>query len=188
MIFSDLFESYKTINISVYTIILIAALVLGLLIFLVGVILYLLKKIKFLTKIRYGFGGKPLFSFLVVLGVTIAIPLTMYASLRSVNVIKMARAEKDVIIEVSSFEKEEDLYNVSFMAIPTLDGKSWADKVYTVTWYIEGEIILEKIEKDRDSKHPSYFITQLPSGEYKVKVSVESENFHVVEIEHITLE
>jgi energy-coupling factor transporter transmembrane protein EcfT len=184
----EIFGTTQSVNISIYTLIIIGAIIIGIVFFLVGVILYLVKRIKILTKVRFGFGGKPLFSLLILFGVIVAIPLTMYAAQHSVDLIKLARAERDVIVEFNVAGKTDGVYEVVFIAVPTLDGEAWLDKSYTVTWYIQGEVTLEKVEKDRNRDAPSYFVTDLPSGTYKVKVTVESEGFSIVKVEELTLE
>lgn len=160
-------------------IVVITFILLLLLILLVGVIVHLVRRVRLLSKMRYGFGGKPLFSTLIVLGVAIAIPLTLAASYRSVEFINYARAERDVLMEVSEIKLYDDVYRVSFMAFPTLDDEIWGGKTYTITWQIKGDIAFEKVEKNRSEGKPSYFVKELSSGDYTVIVIVESEDFRV---------
>lgn len=187
MVLSNILENSQTVNISLYPLLIIAALGLGIVFFLAGVIFYLLRKINFLTKMRFGFAGKPLFSLFVFFGIVLAIPITMYASFQTIDFIKLARAKKEVMVEMYSSKKEEDLYEVAFLAVPTIDGDPWLDGFYEVTWYVQGVVVVEKIEKNRSSASPSYFVIDLPPGEYKVKVQVEGDDFNVVKTEDLIL-
>ena len=188
MTLSELVENSNTVSIPLYTLIIIVVVVFGVISLLVGAIIHLVKKIRFLTKIRYGFGGKPIFSFLVVFGMAITIPLTMYAFFKTVDVINRARAPREVFIEIYSEKKREGVYDVTFMAIPKINNKAWLDKSYTMKWYIEGKVTFEKIEKNRAIDNPSYFVKELPRGTYKIKVLVESDDFSVMKIEELILD
>ena len=115
------FQSLKSQNVSLFTLIIIVIVALAAIFFLGALTFKFARKIRDLTKQRYGFGGKPIFSLFVVLTITIAIPLTLYASYRSVEVVKFARAEKDVVVEMQVVKKRKNLYSVSFMAIPVID-------------------------------------------------------------------
>jgi len=185
---SEILEGNRTVAVPVFTLLILIISAVGLIVFLVAAILYLIKKIRFLKKVRYGFGGKPLFSFIIVLGSIIFVPVLMYAVSRSFSIINLARADRDVIVEIHPEEEKDGFYNVSFMAIPRINNIVWFDKSYKITWYIEGEVSLEKVERDRTSENPSYFVTNLPRGRYDIKVQVESENFNLVELRELELE
>ena len=185
---SDTFWANKTISVSLITIVFAVALVAAILFFLVSVIISLIKKQKVLTKIRYGFGGKPLFSLLIVLALVFAIPLTLYASWHSIEIRNQAKAKKDAIISIDSKQKDAENYSVSFMAIPTIDDVMWAGKIYTMKWRIEGATTFEKVETGRSQEEPSYFIKELQRGTYIVKIIIESENFGVEKDQTLKLE
>ncbi|MBN2016171.1 hypothetical protein JW766_05045 [Candidatus Dojkabacteria bacterium] len=175
----------NTINIPSFVLVVGGVLLFGIIVFLVSIIVYLSKKIRFLTKMRFGFGGRPIFSILAILAIALAIPLTYYASSRSIEIVNLARAERDVTIEVQKIEVYEGLYDVSFMAIPTVDGEAWGEKSYEITWMVEGPLTFEKKESERSIKAPSYFRKELPSGTYELKVVVESEGFKVVKTQYL---
>lgn len=185
---SSFSENIKLKNVSLFAFIIFGAVTISIIIFLSTLTIRLTKKVNELSKVRYGFGGKPIFSLLVVLGVTIAIPLTLYASQKSIESIKLARAERDVIIELNKTKKSDNMYTISFMAVPTIAGEAWSNKVYSITWIIEGKVNFEKIEKDKTLQNTSYFKKDLPIGSYKIKVLVESENFRVIKYEEMILE
>lgn len=185
---SVFFENIKLKNVSLFAFIIFGLIAISIIFFLSILTVRLTKKVKELSKVRYGFGGKPIFSILIILGVTVAIPLTLYASQKSIESIKLARAERDVIIELNKTKRGDNMYSISFMAIPTINGEAWSTKVYSITWIVEGQVDFEKVEKDRTLQNTSYFKKDLPSGSYKVKVLVESENFKVEGTEEMILE
>ncbi|MBU0976464.1 MAG: hypothetical protein ABIE03_07915 [Patescibacteria group bacterium] len=156
--------------------------------FLTAAMVHLSKKVRILTKIRYGFGGKPIFSMLVFLFIVLSIPLTLFASSKSINMIQKASAQKDILVEIQDVGKLNEDHFVSFMTVPYVDETAWAGKTYTVSWEIRGEIDYEKMEKDVNQSNPSYFKKLLPNGKYRVKVVVESDNFRVQRFEDFVLE
>lgn len=181
-------QNSDTVPVPLSVLILTAVFIVIIIFGLVGVILFLARRIKVLSKVRYGFGGKPLYSFMIVLGIAIAIPMTLFASYRSVEMINYARAERDVIVEVDAEPINEDLYEASFLAFPTIDGTVWAGKKYTVTWQVTGPVSFSQVEKDRSKENPSYITKELPSGEYEVIVLVESDAFRVRKEESLKLQ
>ncbi len=183
--FTDLM---KNKDVPLFTFVLVSAILGSLIVFFLGLSIYFYKKIKDLTKVRYGFGGKPIFSFLIVLFIAVSIPITYFASKESVNYIFEARMERDVEIIVDELSKDGDIYYISFMAIPYINNVSWSNKSYNITWRIEGEYSFEKVEMARSVEYPSYFVKKLKSGEYTITVTVESENYKVIKQKRITLE
>jgi amino acid transporter len=185
---STFFENIKSTNVSFFTLIIIVVISIAIIFFLGAVIIYLYRKIKDLTKMRYGFGGKPIFSLLIVLCVIVTIPLTFYASQKSIETVKIARAQKDVLVEIQSVKLYDDVYSVAFMAVPTIDGEPWQGKEYDITWQVYGEVSFEKVEKERSLSSPSYFVNELKNGSYEVRVTVESKDFRVVKTEELVLD
>jgi hypothetical protein len=143
--FSDYLNSQ---NIPLYTLVILFAIFLAIVIFLFIVIIYLYKKVRKLTIIRYGFGGKPIFSIFVLFALVVFLPFTMYSVHKSVEYINYANATKDALLSIYIDQKALDLYSVSFTAVPMINGKPWGDKVYDVTWNIQGVVTFEKIEKN----------------------------------------
>lgn len=178
--------STSTTNIDVLRIIIVSLLVL--LVILLAIVGLLIRRIKRITKVRYGFGGKPLFSLLLVLGIAIAIPLTLRASLNTVDYVNMATAEKEIIVNIHEISREEERYEVAFMAVPRINGVSWKDRSYSITWIVEGPISFQKEEDNRSSERPSYFVKELIAGTYNLKVTVKGENFDLTQEESFTLE
>ncbi|MDD3647354.1 MAG: hypothetical protein PHS44_02535 [Candidatus Dojkabacteria bacterium] len=181
-------ENFETIDIPFPLFIAIIVVATSIVFFLTAAIIHLSRKIKVLSKMRYGFGGKPIFSILVFLFVVISIPLTLLASSRSIDLIQKASVSKDVLIEVQDLGTKNNYHEVAFLAIPYVDDIAWAGNVYTVTWEIRGNIDYEKIEENVSSSNPSYFKKTLAAGTYKVKVLVEGDDFRVQKFEDFILE
>lgn len=188
MSITNLIENVKTAEVPVFTLFIVVAFALGILMLCISIIIHLVRKVRVLAKARYGFGGKPLFSIIIVLMLLVFLPITMYATYKSIDYINLARAERDVIVEIRTEKVTDEIYQVVFMAVPTIDGTAWQDKDYDITWHIEGEVILEKVEKNKNSENPSYFVTELPRGSYRIKVQVESEDFNVIKTEEMSIE
>lgn len=184
----EFLENIKTQNISLFVVLIFAFLAIALIVFLSGFSLYLFRRVKELSKVRYGFGGKPIFSILIVVGVAIAIPLTYYASSTTVDYVKYASGEKDVVIDFIMQKKDTDTYSVSFVAVPTVDKEPWKGRKYEVQWVVEGKIEFEKYETERSQEEPSYFTKELPLGTYSVTVHVTGRNFDVSKEEILILE
>ncbi len=185
---SNFFQNLKNQNISLFSFFIIAILLLTIIVFLIIAIIYLYKKIKYLTKVRYGFGGKPLFSLLIVFGVMVAIPLTYYSAQQSVNYVNLALGKKDAIIKISIIEREEEVCLVSFLAIPTIDGESWGNNEFTITWDIQGVSDYKKTEVDRDKENPSYFSVKMLKGTYNIHIVIEGKNFYLEKDEVVVIE
>lgn len=149
--------------------------------FLVGLLIYYYKKFKDLKRIKFGFGGKPIFSVLIFLLIAVAIPLTYMASKETADIVRRARAEKEVKVTVNEIKKEKDKILVSFIAVPYIDDESWVGRDYDILWEVEGVKSFNKLETKVNKKNPSYFTKLLPSGDYKVRVEVTGEDFKVVE-------
>lgn len=184
----SIFENIENQNVPMFTVIMLLLISVALIIFLSGFSLYLYRKVKDMSKMRYGFGGKPIFSILLVLGIALAIPLTYKASQTTIDYVKYASAKKDVLIEIVDTKIDEDLYEVSFIAIPRIDGESWKDKNFDIRWKISGAEIITKTEKKRNVNKPSFFTKDLPPGVYIVEVLVEGDDFYVSKVEEFTLE
>ncbi len=184
---SEVSEKINSINVPLYTLIIVGAVSISLMIFLSFVVVRLFKKVKDLSKVRYGFGGKPIFSFFIIIITIIAIPLTYYASQNSIETIKLANAEKDVVVKFYKEKKTKSIYSVSFMAIPTINGEYWRDKEYEIKWKVTGDLSFEKVETQRSIENPSYFTKELPKGVYDVEVFVESEKFKVVKTKDLVI-
>lgn len=185
---SIFFQNLKAKNISLFSFFIIAILLLTIIVFLLIVLIYLYKKVKYLTKVRYGFGGKPIFSILIVFGIMVAIPLTYHSAQQSVDYVNFALSKKDAIIKVDIIDKQEDLYLVSFLAIPTIDGESWGDNEYTITWDIQGESDFRKIETSKSKENPSYFSVKISKGTYNIQIIIEGESFYLEKDEIIVVE
>jgi energy-coupling factor transporter transmembrane protein EcfT len=175
-------------EVSLFTFILALSIAVAVVFFLLAIIWRLSKKIKVLSKMRYGFGGKPLFSILTLLFLTLAIPLTLFAAQKSIDYVNVARADKDVLVEIYSDKVNENLYEVSMLAIPFVDDVAWAGKSYTMDWSITGEVHINRKEEERDSDNLSYITEELPSGSYKIKVVVQSEDFKVIRSQELELD
>jgi hypothetical protein len=184
---SNLITNLKDTNISTFTLLIVVLVALGVIFFLFSLTLFYAKKVRQLSRPRFGFGGKPLFSFLLVIGLVVAIPLTLYASYSSIEYIQYAQSEKDAIVNID-VEKIEDRHEITFYAIPLVEGNPWGDKTYTITWMIEGPVSFEKIEEDRTKDHISYFTKSLPPGTYRVSVTIENPNFNIEKYQELIVE
>jgi len=185
---SKLFQNLKAQNISLFTFTILALFVLAIFVFLTITIIYLYKRVKYLTKVRYGFGGKPLFSLLIVFGIIAAIPLTFYSAQRSVDYVNLALAEKDAIIQVDIIDREDDFYLVSFLAVPIINDTAWGDDEYTITWDIQGNSTFRKVEMNRSKDRPSYFAYKIIKGTYNINIIIESQNFYMEKEEVVIIE
>jgi len=185
---STIFQNLKSQNISLLTLVIIGIFLLIVIVVLSTFFNYLYKKVKYLTKVRYGFGGKPIFSLLIVFGIMAAIPLTYHSAQQSVDYVNQALAKKDALIRINVIERKDELYDVSYLAVPTINGEAWGDDVYTITWSIEGPTSLKKIEKEKDKDHPSYFIGTVFKGYYEVHVIIEGEEFYLEKTEKVIIE
>lgn len=178
----------KQIGIPLYTLIIIGMVLVSIVFALLSVVWYLLRKVRVLSRVRYGFGGKPLFSLLLLVGISIAIPMTLVASKQTVDYINYASAQKDVVINISQEIQPDGKYKVVFMAYPTVDGVTWAGHKYNITWKIYSEnYSFEKVEEERGKDFPSYFEKELPYGQYVVAISVEGYNFNVSKEQELIL-
>jgi len=168
------------VDIPLYTLVIAGVVLVAVVFALLSVVFYLLRKVRVLSRVRYGFGGKPLFSILVLAGITLSIPFTLFASRQTIDYVNYASAEKDVVLELSEKLQSDGNFEVTFMAFPTVDKEVWADHKYDIQWKVEGnQISFEKIEENRSKQNRSFFVKVLPPGEYLVSVNVVSSNFNV---------
>jgi heme/copper-type cytochrome/quinol oxidase subunit 2 len=177
----------NVIQVHLYTILVIGFLFVGLIVFLIGIILRLVKKAKAMERVRYGFGGKTLFSILIVGLLVVALPLSLYSVMHTTEMRKIAEAEKEVYIDIQSVRQEDKEYSVSFIAIPIINQDVWGKYTYTIEWNITGPISFTKIEKERNIDRPSYFKKDLPKGEYTAVVKVTSKEFSLIETKKFSL-
>jgi len=181
-------DSDNLLHVPLYSVIIIGTIIVGILILLVGIVIFLVKKLKSAERVRYGFGGRTIFSIVALMIIALAIPLTLYSTLQTTEIRRTAEAQKEVYIDISSEKLDEANYTVSFMAIPKIDGKVWSKYSYTITWSVEGPVQFKKIEKERDIDNPSYFEKVLPQGFYKVEITVKSEMFTIHGTKEFVLE
>lgn len=177
---SLILKQLSSAKIPLFTLIVLIVIAAGIILFLVSFIIYLYKKVRFLAHQRYGFGGRPLFSYFAILGITLLMTLTFYLSYRSYNIIRQARVEKDVIVDIRIVKRVENDYLVTFIAVPEINSESWSNKSYSVKWEVTGNEKIELLEEDRSIYNPSFAVFHLTQGVYTVKVTVDSEDFHIV--------
>lgn len=180
-------DENNIIQIRLYTILIIGVVVFGILVFLVGVIVRLIRRIKSMEKVRYGFGGKTLFSLFIVGLLAIALPLSLYSVMHTTETRRIAEAQKELYVDIQSKQQTDQMYSVSFIAIPIINEKIWGNYTYTIEWNISGPISFTKIEKERNVDNPSYFRKELPIGSYTVVVKATSKDFSLIETKELTL-
>lgn len=171
----------SSIQVPLYTILIVGFIALGLIILFISIIIVLIKKVKSLERIRYGFGGKTLFSILLLGALLIALPFAMYSVQQTTELRRIAEAQKEVYIDIQSREIEEGEYSVYFMAIPLIEGEVWGEYDYVVEWSITGPVAFKKFEKERNIHNPSYFKKVLPRGMYHLDLVIKSKDFTLLE-------
>ncbi len=151
----------------------------------VGILLFIIKNLQLrihkLTRLKYGFGGKPLRRVVIVFSILVSMPLVFIASRQGVNTIKKAFEEHDMTLEIQKGERVNGEYVVDFYVIPQVNNEPWGDRSYDIVWSVTGEENFEKIETSRSKTYPSYFEKKLKVGLYSVTVTIESKDFYLRE-------
>ena len=176
---SQYFLTDGAVRIPYFLLILIILAFLVVVILLIGYVIILSRKVKSLEEVRYGFGGKPLFSIISILIILASIPITIYASRNTYNFLKSAEEEMKLNIDINKKMLSGDEYEVSFFATPSTNGVVWGEKTYDIHWEVVGPESFVKDEFKRDKTNVSYFTEVLPRGNYYVKVIAESEDFYI---------
>lgn len=151
-----------------------------------GIILILYKKLRDKEPI-YGFAGKSL-SIVVMMVLLIGLPATVIVTLQQTEIRREAEADRDIVLNISVIESNQDQFEVSFSAIPRVNGKVIQDEEYNVAWSVTGEISFEETEYKRSSNYPSFITKTLPAGDYNIKVAIKGDEFILEEYREYKLE
>ena len=139
-------------------------------------------RVKRLSKMTFGFGGKTLYSGLAliisIIGLVVAVDLVN----RGIDIVNYARTQTSLTIDIRSTESPSSPAKkiVTFRALPFVDTTLWGEADYDIKWYISGTEYFTYEEFSRNFENPSFFSRELSPGQYKVVAVVESEHFYEI--------
>lgn len=164
-------------NISLATLLILGVILLAFFLVLVSLIYILLKKLREKSRPTFGFGGKTLYTFIIISCAVFSIFLSMNVVVKTSDYVKIARQEKNVYLDIREYAQEDGSYSVILMAIPEVNGEIWPQGSYDIYWKISNGEELEYVEYERNATDFSFLSLKLGKGDYQVTVLIEGENF-----------
>jgi hypothetical protein len=133
------------------------------------------------AKPKYGFLGKPLYSFMAMFMLASAIGIGFLSSQGSgTNVTDVSANKKMEITITYKVERSTPAgLVVRFAAVPTINQQPWgasAAETFDFFWKIKGIQNFSESELSRTLSAPSGFTKTLPKGTYKITLDVFGEN------------
>lgn len=127
------------------------------------------------AKPRYGFLGKPVYTFMALAIMAGAFGITVYQTQLSSNLEEVgATKEIKVSIVYKIEESTPSGYKVAINAIPFVGQQEWGsgqDK-FDVYWRVEGPVNFTQLELDLNQNKTGGFDRVIPAGTYTVTVDV----------------
>lgn len=174
---------FQSVSIQVWVLIAFVIVLLGA----IGVLIWVVISVRNVLYPKFGFGGKPLTTFAIIL-LLITLPLAVFAVKQRIDVIKKAAMMNDVSVIWFEVADRGEVSDVAFSVTPIVNGVAWADKTFNIEWQITGPQNVTFKEEQRSSLYPSYFVIALKKGTYEVTVRVTSEKIDMSEIVTVTID
>jgi len=175
---ANIFSESQQINEPYYIIIIIFLISVGLIIFLTGIVIYLIKKIKYISKPRFGFGGKTITVALYLFLSVSLIPVVGALSYQTINTYLEAQKGDDLYVDIQTIQKNDDYYFLTFNIIPITEMRSFFYDYYEVKICVNDNCKNVVWEKDLSKQNNIYYIYETEKGEKIITIHVSNDYFN----------